>query len=127
MGFAKLFQFSGRSSRSEYWWWYLFVNLIIAVMAMGMGFVMASDIYAGGNGWTPGTILLYIIILLVTLIAMLPITVRRLHDVGKGGGWWCISFIPFVGGIWLLVLTLLESEPHDNRFGPVPNLEQQNW
>ena len=37
---------------------------------------------------------------------------------GKGGQWYWISLIPIIGGIWLLVLLCMPSEPQDNRFGP---------
>ena len=32
-------------------------------------------------------------------------------------GWYFIAFVPFIGGIWLLVLTLMEGTPGPNRFG----------
>jgi uncharacterized membrane protein YhaH (DUF805 family) len=54
------------------------------------------------------------------LVPSLAVLVRRLHDVGKGGGWICISFIPLIGMIWLLVLMCQNSEPDSNRFGQNP-------
>ncbi|MDE5843283.1 MAG: DUF805 domain-containing protein, partial [Muribaculaceae bacterium] len=47
---------------------------------------------------------------------------RRMHDIGKGGGWYFITLIPLIGTIWYLVLTLTPGEPYPNRFGePVDN------
>jgi hypothetical protein len=46
--------------------------------------------------------------------------VRRLHDSGRSGGWFFIAFVPFIGGLWLLILTLLGGTPGENRFGPDP-------
>lgn len=51
----------------------------------------------------------------------LAVSVRRLHDIGKGGGWIFISLVPLIGGIWYLVLMLLPSQPGGNRFGSQPN------
>lgn len=125
-GFSRMFQFEGRSSRSEFWWWYLFVYIVIMVMSFGAGMVSAANAYAGGDGMTPGISILYSIVGIVAIAATLGISVRRLHDSGRGGGWYFISFIPVIGNIWLLVLLLQASEPHDNRFGPVPNLMDNN-
>jgi uncharacterized membrane protein YhaH (DUF805 family) len=55
---------------------------------------------------------------------MIPIfsaTIRRLHDIGKGGQWFLIRFIPLIGDLWLLILMAEESEPGTNRFGPAKN------
>jgi uncharacterized membrane protein YhaH (DUF805 family) len=60
---------------------------------------------------------------LVTLGLLLPsiaVTVRRLHDTNRTGWWILISFLPLIGGIWLLVLTVLDGTPANNRFGPDP-------
>ena len=54
---------------------------------------------------------------LALLIPSLAVTVRRLHDIGKGGGWIFISLIPFIGAIWLLILLIMQGELDENRFG----------
>jgi uncharacterized membrane protein YhaH (DUF805 family) len=46
--------------------------------------------------------------------------VRRLHDGGRSGWWYFISLVPFIGGIWLLVLLILEGEAGPNEYGPNP-------
>ena len=42
---------------------------------------------------------------------------RRLHDTDRSGWWYLITLVPFVGGIVLLVFTLLKGTPGPNRFG----------
>jgi uncharacterized membrane protein YhaH (DUF805 family) len=42
--------------------------------------------------------------------------VRRLHDTNRSGFWIFIAFVPFVGGIILLVFMLLDSNPQGARF-----------
>jgi uncharacterized membrane protein YhaH (DUF805 family) len=38
--------------------------------------------------------------------------------VGKSGWMLLLLLIPFIGAVWIFVLTILDSEPGDNRFGP---------
>jgi len=52
----------------------------------------------------------------------LAVTVRRLHDTNRSGWWVLIAFVPFVGGIWLLVLLALDSSLGSNRFGSNPKV-----
>lgn len=55
---------------------------------------------------------------LATIVPSIAITVRRLHDTGRSGLWYFLSFVPFIGPIWLLVLMLLGSQFYDNKYGP---------
>jgi len=60
-----------------------------------------------------------VLYILATMIPNLAKLVRRLHDTNHSGWWLFISIVPF-GGIFLLVLTVRESDPGENRFGPNP-------
>lgn len=114
--FSKFCTFKGRASRAEYWWFYLF-TCIISWISMIPYFtsVIAGDI---SIGWLWFCYAIAFVLLLPTL----GVTVRRLHDIGKGGGWIFISLIPLIGTIWLIVLLCQDSEPQTNRFGDVPYL-----
>lgn len=57
---------------------------------------------------------------LAILLPSLAVSVRRLHDTGRGGGWIFISLVPIIGGIWYFILTVLPSQPGPNRFGEEP-------
>jgi uncharacterized membrane protein YhaH (DUF805 family) len=57
---------------------------------------------------------------LAILIPNLAVIVRRLHDQDKSGWWFFIGFVPFIGGIWLLILYLIDGTPGPNRYGPDP-------
>ena len=61
--------------------------------------------------------ILLIVYALATLVPTIAVGVRRLHDIGKEGVWFCVNFIPFVGGIWYLYLCAQEGERTENRFG----------
>jgi len=58
--------------------------------------------------------------LLATLLPLLGVYVRRLHDVGKSGRYLFIMLIPIVGTIWFLVLVCRDSMPGENQYGPNP-------
>jgi uncharacterized membrane protein YhaH (DUF805 family) len=111
--------FSGRAGRKEYWMFVL-VQLIIFILALI--YTSLIDEFFG----TPvvGSILgLY---LLATLIPWLALNVRRLHDIGKSGGYIFINLIPIIGRIWYIVLVATEGEYGNNSYGPDPKMEDYN-
>lgn len=112
----KYFTFSGRASRSEFWWFYLASVLVLMVCAVGEGVVLALYKEEGG--------MIYLLLLLLLVMAMLAlvipsiaVSVRRLHDTGRSGWWYLLNFVPYVGGIVLLVFFLLPSDPNENEYG----------
>jgi uncharacterized membrane protein YhaH (DUF805 family) len=111
-------KFKGRSRRSEYWWIQLFLVLTnLAVAAIDL-VLMNGDVerfIANGGGGIVG-----LIWILVTIVPALAVLVRRLHDTGKSGWWALIGFVPLVGGIVLLVFTVLDSDAGENSQGPSP-------
>ena len=111
-------KFKGRSRRSEYWWIQLFLVLTnLAVAAIDLA-LMNGDVdrfIANGGGGIVG-----LIWILVTIVPALAVLVRRLHDTGKSGWWVLIGFVPLIGGIVLLVFTVLDSDVGENKFGESP-------
>ena len=65
-------------------------------------------------------IILSIIYFLCIVLPVLSATARRLHDVGKNGEYMFIAFVPFFGGLSLLVLLCLDSKQNKNKYGPSP-------
>jgi uncharacterized membrane protein YhaH (DUF805 family) len=107
--FRNMFNYHGRASRSAYWWFALFEALAWA------GVLIFALIFAAAR--VPAlSILLYVAAIIGSILVSLSLTVRRLHDSDKSGFWYLIAFVPF-GGIVLLVFTLLEGTPGQNRFG----------
>lgn len=127
--FSKYATFSGRASRSEYWWFMAFnfvVGLVIYLIAMPSGNSITTvganggsylSIYESFPTWASTVLSLYS---LAVLLPSLAVNVRRMHDIGKGGGWIFISLVPLIGQIWYFVLTVLPSQPGENRFGAQP-------
>ena len=63
------------------------------------------------------TMVLAYIPCLVFLIPQLAICWRRLHDIGRSGGWYFLGLIPIVGAIILIVWYCKDSDA-DNQYGP---------
>lgn len=103
LAFKKYAQFSGRSRRSEYWYFFLF-NFIIAFVLGMIGGVM-------------GTPMLGYIFNLIVLVPSIAVGVRRMHDVDKSG-WFLL--IP----IYNLILACTDGTPGPNEYGEDPKLRQ---
>ncbi|MGN6325201.1 DUF805 domain-containing protein [Pseudolysinimonas sp.] len=111
--------FSGRASRSEYWWTALFfavvdVGLYVVTLtlgfSLGQGDTVASSVIVSVFGG------LLAIVFLGSIVPGLAITWRRLHDAGYGGTYALLGVIPWVGGIILIVLCASASQPSGVRF-----------
>jgi uncharacterized membrane protein YhaH (DUF805 family) len=105
--------FNGRARRKEYWMFVLF-SMIFSILATVLDNVLG--IAMEGIGYGP----LYGLYLLAIIIPSIAVGVRRLHDIGKSGWMMLISFIPLIGGIWLLVLFVTDGNPGENEYGANP-------
>ena len=94
--FKKYAEFSGRATRSEFWFAALF-NFLAGFVAAFIPFI----------GW------LYP---LAVLVPNLAIAWRRLHDIGKSGTYFLMGLIPLAGPIILLVYYCTDSVG-DNEYG----------
>jgi uncharacterized membrane protein YhaH (DUF805 family) len=108
-GFRNYVGFSGRASRSEFWYWILFTVLVSIVTSIIDLEVLSSSVTPFSSIWS-----------LVTLLPSLAMGVRRLHDTDRSGWWWLLSFIPLIGIIVLIVFWCSEGTRGPNRFGPDP-------
>ena len=100
----KYFVFEGRASRSEYWWFQLIVSPSYYISTF-----MQNELAYFFLGIT-----------LFTLIPAISVGVRRLHDTNRSGFFLLLSFIPFIGGIILLLFLIAEGTKGKNKFGPDP-------
>ena len=125
--------FSGRASRSEYWWFFLFVTLIALVFfGIGGGIMGAAgiaDVQAGGDIPTVAIVFfgLGAVFYLAMLLPIIAVTVRRFHDRDLSGWIYLaaivLGFVPFVGiiaSIGAFVITVLKGTPGENKFGRDP-------
>ena len=101
--YKKFFDFSGRASKSEYWWFQLY-NTILYILTL----VFQNDLA-----------LLFSILVIANLIPVFAAGVRRVHDSNKSGWWILISFVP-IAGLYIFVLLITDGSKGKNRFGPKP-------
>lgn len=102
--------FTGRSTRSEYWWIWL-TNMILLVPFYSAYFnVIFSEGSEGAFLAFGGLAIIYMIFGLALILPMLALTVRRLRDAGFHWALIFVGCIPMVGGIALLVLLAMPSK-----------------
>ncbi|MEZ5184838.1 MAG: DUF805 domain-containing protein [Candidatus Nanopelagicales bacterium] len=112
-GFSNYATFSGRSSRSAYWYWVLFTFLVYVVAAI-IDSVAGLGISDQNVGWVS------LVASLALLIPSLAVLFRRLHDTGRSGWWWLLSLVCGIGAIIVFIFCLFDSTPGDNQYGPNP-------
>jgi uncharacterized membrane protein YhaH (DUF805 family) len=124
MPYKRYADFSGRSRRREYWLFTLFYTVIFVVLLLGA----LAPVLAAADGGPPPEMgpvsvaftLACIVFGLGSIIPGLAVTVRRFHDQDKSGWFILLNFIPYIGGIILLVMMCLEGTRGDNSYGPDP-------
>ena len=98
--------FSGRASRSEYWYFTLFTTIV---------FICANII---DNAIDPysifGTFYLLCLVLLITPI--IACGARRLHDIGRSG-WWLLIILTGIGSILIFIWSVIAGTKNDNEYG----------
>lgn len=127
--FKKYFDFSGRASRSEFWYFVLFVSLLL----FGAGLLLG--IFMPNNQSLDGVVTLFIYLPLI--IPFIAVTARRLHDFGMSGWMQCIFIPGYIAAemmgmnapgwiIWIgttIVFAIFLSQKADkkkNKFGAMP-------
>ena len=86
--FSNYVNFKGRSTRSEYWFAYLFVFIV------GLGVSLIGTVLTTALG-EEGAVITKVLSGLESLVFLIPnlsSMVRRLHDIGKSG-WWAVGHI----------------------------------
>ena len=110
-GFANYSNFQGRASRSEYWYFSLFIFICVIPLAVIDRFVI---------GWP----VFQIIATLGTIVPNLSLLVRRLHDIGRSGWYYFIALVPLVGIFILLYWLCKPSVPQANAYGDARTLSE---
>ena len=98
--FRKYFVWKGRASRSEFWWFYLFVVAFNgAANSLGISF------------------LAYFIL----TIPICAVGTRRFHDINKSG-WYLLLALTIIGIIPLIILLCKKGSQEKNKYGEPINL-----
>ena len=120
--------FTGRASRAEFWWWYLVSTLVSFVLsAINRLFAGPQPVapttqeqldgyFSQVMAWSLRGSVLSLIWGLATLVGMLALSTRRLHDTNRSGWWYLIIFVPIVGIIVLIVFWASAPKPEGQRY-----------
>ena len=131
----KHFQFSGRATRSEFWYFVLFSMILSFTIAfigqmLGILYMVSFDMPSVSETGEISNIvqnipinILQMVFGLLMFFPSLAVGVRRLHDIGKSGWWYLIVLIPFIGILVLLAFFVMGSQEGDNKYGEYPHLD----
>ncbi|MFZ1741391.1 MAG: DUF805 domain-containing protein [Pontixanthobacter sp.] len=130
MPYRRYFDFNGRSSRSEYWY---FMLLFIIVTIVGYSLMFAGGAFQpdfdpdkGENAWLFFAVSLPMaLFVLVSIIPAVAVEIRRWHDQGKSGWHFFVRFVPLVGGLIVLFFMCKSGTSGSNKYGTDP-LDRHN-
>ena len=126
----KYVTFSGRATRSEFWWFYLFTVLVnLVATSQASSFVPTlldgQDMTENESSYFLNNFFFLYLSTITSLILLLPslaVAVRRLHDVGRSG-WWILIAFTVIGIIPLLIWYVTDTKDEENIYGPNPKTE----
>lgn len=140
--FKKYANFNGRARRSEFWWFYLALWVVNAVLSgllshfasakaavvaeaySNMGSMETLNSLADKESSLANINLVLMIIMVVwslaTLIPTLAAMARRLHDNGKSGHLLWLFLLCGVGGLIPLIMCIPDGNPAPNQYGESP-------
>ena len=98
--FLRYFDFEGRSSRAEFWYWQLFRVLLFLSLTF-----LETVLFSGLNF----TFNLFL------LIPEISVSIRRLHDINKSGLWYLLTFT-IIGIIPLIYFYSLKGDVKENNY-----------
>ena len=105
--FSNYFNFSGRATRAENWWWVLFTIAGVVALTIVENVAGIPTLLSG-------------IFRLATLIPSLAVGARRLHDINKSGWWQLLWFAILIGWIILIVWAIKQGDRGPNKYGTDP-------
>ena len=101
-------QFSGRTSRADFWLAALYVGLL----QNAVHFVSSAlDVFILGSPDLPLRDATVLLVGVTHALPSLALLARRLHDAGFSRAWLFLGLVPFVGPLTLLVFVLQPSAP----------------
>lgn len=101
---TNIFNFKGRSTRSDYWY------VVLANFIIGIIFGIIA-------GFVPTLEILSTIYSVVSFIPGLALIVRRYHDINKSGWNYLWVFVPLAGFIIVIIHLVTASVNENNKYG----------
>ena len=118
--FVKYVDFTGRASRSEFWYFTLFI-LIISICVEIVDASLAGQNFWSYDGFGP----VYWVFNVLIFLPSLAVGIRRLHDINKSG-WWLLLFFTVIGIIPLTYWYVKQSDQSSNNFGnPTSEIQEE--
>ena len=102
--YKKIFSYSGRASRSEYWWFQLYYTSLYILIF----FVKQQNL-----------VLIVTLLVVINIFPGLAVGCRRMHDINKSGWWISLMIVP-IFNLYILYLLTTEGSKDENRFGAKP-------
>ncbi len=126
--FSKYATFSGRASRSEFWWAVLLINGVMTILLgllvvtlAGMPTIVDGNLNLVFTSLSWVWFSLAVVWWLFNLIPTLALYSRRLHDANLSAWWLLLCLVPFVSStIFILVIGLLPQNPLGARYDVSP-------
>jgi uncharacterized membrane protein YhaH (DUF805 family) len=111
LAFKNYANFRGRTTRSEFWWFSLFIVITsVAIFIISeVGIATSADPQLWNTLAQVGTIMT-IVWFLATILPVSAIWFRRLHDSNKSGWWYSLTVASSIGGFVLVALSALQNE-----------------
>lgn len=98
---SKYATFSGRASRSEYWWFYLFTILV------NIGTSIIDAVLNTGFDNEIGIV--STVASLALLLPSIAVTARRLHDIGRTGWWMLFPVVTILATVVVAFVALFDA------------------
>lgn len=110
-GFRNMFKFTGRASRTEFWYFILFYAIVFYTLGIVLSFLTPFVMLKAKIPVTPQASLMIVgFIAFILIIPLVSITVRRLHDSERKGAWVLAYLLPMI----IAVNTMIYSMFHFN-------------
>lgn len=113
-GMLRYFEFSGRSTRRQYWLFGLVASLLCLCGMYADYDLFGLDVREREFGPFGA------FFALAHALPGVAVTVRRLHDVGRSGWWYHVQCIPLLGTLAFLYWMIAPPTRWDNEFGANP-------
>lgn len=108
---SRYVQFSGRASRSEYWFYLLAVFIVIFSTAVIAGAISGDEDVAE---------IVCLVTILPFILPCFAVQSRRLHDRGLSAWWLLLCLLANIGAIILMIISCWGSKNENNPYGTAP-------
>jgi uncharacterized membrane protein YhaH (DUF805 family) len=117
--FRNYANFSGRASKSEYWWPVLASLVAIFAFSMATSAIAAAAV-SDSNLASGVAALVTIVFILGIALPSISVSVRRLHDANLSGWMYLLACIPILNYVAWIVIGVLSTNPEGARFDRPP-------